>query len=124
MSEDRRAQVAPQSAQPIQTQAVRSPFYRDAYTNNFRFRLGPSDFTITFGNNTELPGGGGILIQDEIGVSMSLPVLKLLALHLNRVTEAIENEIGAIKVPKKSLPTEQVIHALTRGLRDHPLTDA
>jgi len=117
MSDDRN-----NPATTTQPRAVRSAFYRDSYANNFRFRLSPLDFSITFASNADVPGAG-ILIQDEIGMSMSLPTAKILALHLNKMIEAVENEIGVIRIPKASVPTEQMIRDLTRSIRENPLTD-
>ena len=117
MSDDRNSTPA-----TTQTRAIRSQFYRDAYTNGFRFRLSPLDFSITFSSNTEVPGSG-VIMQDEMGVNMGLPAAKILALHLSKMIEMIENEIGAIRIPKASIPTEQMTRELTRSMRENPLTD-
>jgi uncharacterized protein DUF3467 len=117
MSDDRN-----NPAVTAQTRAIRSAFYRDSYANNFRFRLSPVDFSITFASNADVPGAG-ILLQDEMGVSMSLPAAKILSIHLNKMIEAVENQIGAIRIPTASVPTEQMIRDLTRSIRETPMTE-
>jgi hypothetical protein len=100
--------------------AIRSPYYRDAYANGFRFRLSPIDFAIVFSSNTDM---GGVVLQDEVGVNMSFQAVKILILHLEKAIKAIENEHGIIRVPRGSLPSEEQMHALMRSLRENPLTD-
>jgi hypothetical protein len=117
MSDDRNSAVS-----TTQTRAIRSAFYRDAYANSFRFRLSPVDFAITFASNADVPGAG-IILQDEMGVSMSLSAAKVLALHLSKMIEAVENEIGSIRIPRFAIPTEQQMRELTRSLRENPLTE-
>jgi hypothetical protein len=119
MSDDRNR---PALSAVTATRVVKSPFYRDAYATSFRFRLSPIDFGITFSSNADVPGAG-IVIQDEAGVSMSLPAAKILVLHLSKMLEAVEGEIGAIRIPRASVPTEQVMRELTRSIRENPLTD-
>ncbi len=103
-----------------QSRVIRSPFFREAYGNNFRFRLSPIDFTIVFSSNTEMPG---IALQDEASVNMSIPAAKILTLHLSKMIAAIEHEIGAIRIPKAAVPTEQQTQELVRSLRENPLTE-
>ncbi len=118
MSDDKNNQTRMSGA--TQSQAIRSPFYRDTYANSFRFRLSPIDFTIVFSSNTDVLGAN---IQDEMGVNMSLPAAKILTLHLNNMIEALEREIGVIRIPAVAIPTEQVTQGLLRSIKENPLTD-
>jgi hypothetical protein len=103
-----------------QLTVTRSLFYREAYATNFRFRLSPIDFSIVFATNTGNPTAP---VQEEAVVSMSIPAAKILTLHLRRMIEEIEHEIGPIKIPKTGIPTEQQMNDLLRSIRQTPLTE-
>lgn len=118
MSGDRNSPAA-----TTQARVIRSPFYRDAYANGFRMRLSSLDCAITFSSNVDVPNVG-IVTQDEMGVNMTLPMAKILALHLSKMIETVENEIGAIRIPRASVPTEQLMRELTRSIRENTLTDS
>lgn len=116
MSDDRR-RMTPESGQ---IQIARSAFYREAYATNFRFRLSPVDFTITFATNTDILA---VPVQDEAAVTMSIPAAKILLLHLQRMIAEVEHEIGPIRIPKRSIPTEQQMQALLSALKENSLVE-
>jgi Protein of unknown function (DUF3467) len=108
------------STSVTQSRAVRSQFYRESYANAFRFKLSPLDLTIVFSTPTEMPG----VFQDEAAVSMGFAALKILTTHLNETLGAIETELGAIRVPKGSLPTKEQTAQLIRSLREADFVEA
>jgi hypothetical protein len=80
--------------------------------------MSPIDFSITFGNNPDLPGAPANLMQDEVSVTLTHSFLKVLSRHLSRIIEVIEREIGPIKIQEKNNPTEEQMASLGQILRD------
>jgi hypothetical protein len=121
MSGDRNPPTPPM--QPTQLpQAIRSPLYREIYTNGFRFRLSGVDFGMVICNSADIPGMGP-LVQDEVGINMSLPVAKILMRHLSEMINAIEKEVGVIRVPKAQLPTDEQTQRNVQSIRAAGLTE-
>lgn len=103
-------------------QAIRSPLYREIYANSFRFRLSALDFGMVICNVADIPGIG-FLVHDEVGINMSLPVAKILMRHLSEMINAIEKEVGVIRVPKAQLPTDEQTQRNVQSIRDAGLTE-
>ena len=54
---------------------------------------------------------------------MSLPVAKILMRHLSEMINAIEKEVGVIRVPKAQLPTDEQTQRNVQSIRDAGLTE-
>ena len=89
---------SPQQTPPQQVSTVRSPLYRTIYTNTFRYRITPADFSITLQLVSDTPGSLFVnLVTEEAEIVMSHTVVKNLLLHLTKVIAAFEKEFGSIK---------------------------
>jgi hypothetical protein len=122
MADDHQADA---TSPPPQTPLIaRSPRYQDVYANSVRVRISPIDCSIVFGSAIEIPGAPPGIVQEEVTVTMSLPFAKVLLLHLGKTVGAIEKELGNIKVPAKSLPTDIIEENVSRMLKDNPLADS
>lgn len=100
---------------------MRSPHYRLVYANAFGFRLSASDFCLTIANNAAMPGAPVNIVQEEIAIMMPLPQLKILAEHLTGIVQAVEDEIGAIRVPEKSKASKDKIEPILSSIREAKL---
>src|SRR5438132_720451 len=107
---------APPPAQPTQ-QIVRAQNFKECYSNTLRFRLTPTDCTITFGNQPDI-GAPVVIIQDEVTVTLTLSFLKTLAIDFSRTVTEIENALGEpIKVFGPSLVTDEQLQNSVRVIR-------
>jgi hypothetical protein len=108
--------------QPAQQQITRALSYKECYGNTLRFRLTPTDCTITFGNLPDVGGAPVVVIQDEVTVTLTLSFLKTLAINFSGVVAAVENTLGEpIKVLSKSLVSDEQLQALIQVIKDNPL---
>ena len=87
-------------------------------------RISPVDCSIVFGNAVEIPGAPPNLVQEEVTVTMTMPFAKVLFLHLAKTIEAIEKELGNIKVPTKNIPPDTIGDNVSKMLRENPLSEA
>jgi hypothetical protein len=85
---------------------IRAADYKGFYAANFRFRLTNLDAAITFVSIADFPGGQ-VVMQDEASATMSFSSMKLLSEHLAMAVQAIEQELGPIRVPAAIRPSEQ-----------------
>jgi hypothetical protein len=60
-------------------------------------------------------------LQDEVSVTMTHTVMKILAEHLSASVAIVEKEFGPIKVPKAARVTEEMRSAILLALRSTPL---
>jgi hypothetical protein len=100
--------------QNVLIQSARSANYREFYASGFSVRATISDFSIIFLNLTSA-GGTTVVNQEDGAVTMSLPILKVLAANLSKAVEAIESKLGPIKIDKRMLPTDERMAALVAG---------
>jgi hypothetical protein len=107
------AAVLPQNA--LLQMVLRSANYREFYASGFTVRATISDFSIIFLNLTS-GGGATVVNQEEGAVTMTLPILKVLAANLSKAVQAIESKLGPIKIDKRMLPTDERMAALVSGL--------
>jgi len=113
---------APPTSQPI-IFGVQSPHFKSTYTNTARFSLTPYDLTVVFGRQSDItipngPGAPGAII-DEAAIAMSLPFLKVLAIHLSHMVAEIEATVQPIPVPIASVENAQrQATALAKSIKD------
>ena len=94
--------------QPTHSQAV--------YANTCGFNLTPYDLTMVLGRQSDVPAPGTIV--DGVSVSLSLPFLKVLAVHLSHIVAELET-IQPIMVPLASVEGAQKQAAvLAKGMRE------
>ncbi len=67
--------------------------------------------------------GGIVALQDEATVTMSFAALKLLAEHLAMAVQAIEQELGPVRVPVAIRPSEQQKAMMLQALKSTPLAE-
>ena len=90
------------------------------YTNTCRFGLSPYEFTMVFGrqSDAQLSGPPAPALVDGSIVIMSLPFLKILAVHLSHIVSELEAE-RPILVPAAALEDVQKRAAvLVKDIRD------
>jgi hypothetical protein len=112
---------------PIAT--IRSPDHKTIYSDTFSVRASPIDMQITFSHQTFLPlfnpqtGMSTQMnaISEQFTVAMPLPMLKGFSIHLTKIIEIIESEIGNILVPKAMEATAENIDMVRQNLRNNPL---
>jgi hypothetical protein len=80
---------------------IRSPEYKTLYSNIFRPRVGAGDITIIFSKLTHSPSLMAVadVVEEQVEVVMSWPQLKMFTETLSTLVEAIDEEIGEIKLP-------------------------
>src|SRR5438034_10808785 len=78
---------------------ARASDYKAFYAGNFRIRITNIDTAVVFVGVADLPGGV-VALQDEATATMSFPAMKILAEHLTMAVQAIEQELGPIRVPE------------------------
>jgi hypothetical protein len=80
---------------------TRSPAYRTIFSNVFRTRLGAGEVTLIFSRLAHRPSIAAAVdsIEEEVEIVMSWPQLKMFIKTLQGVVEAIDSEVGEIKVP-------------------------
>jgi hypothetical protein len=90
------------------------------YTNTCRFGVSPYEFTLVFGrqSDAQFPGSPAPVMVDGSIVIMSLPFLKILAVHLSHIVSELEAE-RPILVPAAALEgVQKQAAALAKGIRD------
>jgi hypothetical protein len=107
----------------LQVPVARSSRYQEVYANGVRLRVTPIDFTMTLGTSPDIPGGPLNIIQDEVSVTLTHSFLKVLARNLSAVVQAIEEELGPIKIPERNIPQKERIAAMSQALRDAKLVE-
>lgn len=107
---------------------ARSSSYRLVYADAFSIKASAVDLGVTFGTSILIPvpapGGRmaqGTAVQEEVTVTMTLPVLKAFLLNLSKIIETIEGVNGPIRVPQSLLPTEDRLETVRQNLRNNPL---
>jgi len=113
----------PRPISELQVPVARSPRYQEVYANGVRFRISPIDCTLTFGMSPDIPGAPANLVQDEVSITFTHAFLKILPRNLTAVVEAIEKEIGPIRIPERNVPSKERITALTQALRETKLVE-
>lgn len=119
-----------QPPQAGQVTAIRAADHKIVYSDFFSVRASPVDMQITFGSQTIVPilspqTRTSVPIEallEQVTVAMPLPIMKALSLHLTRIVETIEGEIGNIRITKSSEPTDQHMEMVRQNLRNNPLT--
>ena len=122
MSDERKLETPPQ-IQDVQVPVARSPRYQEVYANGVRMKMTPIDFTMTLGTSPDIPGAPPSLIQDEVSVTLTHSFLKILARNLTAFVEAIEQELGPIRIPERNLPQKERIDAMAQMLRSIKLVE-
>ena len=80
--------------------SVRSPDFKDIYSNNSRLSISPFDFAVTFGRITE-PAMGVNVVEDEVVVRMSVQQFKTFLESSSSALAAWEEVFGEIKLTTK-----------------------
>ena len=119
----------PNAAPPSAFTQLRSKEFRTVYTNGIKIKLTLTDFTIGFLQQTDLPisvGHPGVhasqqVLSEEVAVTMAIPTLKILALHLSKTVDALERIIGPIRIPENGRPTDAQIEQAVKIFRDNPM---
>jgi hypothetical protein len=114
------------SGQPI---TIRASDHKIIYSDAFSTRVTSVDFSITFATQTLLPLAdpqthANVTINaivEQFTVAMPLPVFKSIALHMSKILETIESEIGTIRVTANSVPTDALMTAVRQNLKNNPL---
>jgi hypothetical protein len=97
---------------------TRSAEYRSIYSDIFRARIGSGDATLIFSRLTHSPSiaAAGNVIEEQVEVVMSWPHLKMLEHTLRNLVDAIEQEIGEIKLPAAFNPNLEAQRIAIRSL--------
>jgi hypothetical protein len=86
-------------------------------------KITPIDFTMTLGTSPDIPGAPPTLIQDEVSITLTHSFLKVLARNLTAFVQAIEQELGPIRIPERNLPQRERIDAMAQMLRSIKLVE-
>jgi hypothetical protein len=78
------------------TQAVRSPEFKDIYSNSSKVGASPFDFSIIFGRSVEVPDVGNVT-EELVSVRFSPQQFKSMIDGLTRTLAAWERAFGEIK---------------------------
>ena len=114
MSDERKPEVP---IPPGQIPVARSPRYQEMYANSARFKVTAIDFTMTLGTTPDIPGAPAGLMQDEASITLTHSFLKVLARQLNAFVQAVEKELGPIRIEEKNNPTREQVESLVQALR-------
>jgi hypothetical protein len=121
MSDERKPETP--EIQDVQVPVARSSRYQEVYANGVRMKVTPIDFTITFGTSPDIPGAPPALIQDEVSVTLTHSFVKVLARNLTAFVQAIEQELGPIRIPERNMPQKERIEAMVQALRSIKLIE-
>jgi hypothetical protein len=89
-------------AEAIANLAVtRSAEYRTIYSNVFRPRIGNGDVTLIFSKLDHAPSlaANANVLEEQVEIVMAWSQLKMLTLTLNSIVNALEQEVGEVKIP-------------------------
>jgi hypothetical protein len=101
-----------------QIPVLRSPRYQEIYANGVRFRVTPIDFTMTLGSTPDILGAPPNIMQEEVSITLTHSFMKVLARHLNAAVDAIEKEIGPIRIEEKHNPRPEQLELLAQALKN------
>lgn len=101
----------PQIVNPAQY--VRSPDYKDVYSNFVRVAVGPTDFTIAFSKLVE-PAAGLTVPEDQVLVRMSPQQMKIFIDQAGKTLLAWEQVFGELTNPVKNRSQEQIAVGIQR----------
>jgi hypothetical protein len=121
MSEEKTEDANPPPAGQIPV--LRSPRYQEFYANGVRLRLTPIDFTIIFGSTPSIPGAPDNIVQDEVSVTMTHSFMKVLSRHFSLIVQALEQELGPIKIQQRQQPQDETIAEMIQTIRQTPLIE-
>lgn len=112
---DVNTQTTTSSQQQIEIE--RSSDYRKIYTNLFRYRITPSDISVTFQAIVDKPGFpiATLKVSEEAEITMSHGQTKNLVIHLSKLIAAFEKEFGPIKTTAG--PTDDAINSMIVSLK-------
>jgi Protein of unknown function (DUF3467) len=121
MPEDKAATIHP----PISPEVItrKSPHFRAVYSNQFRYRVSPTDVSLVFlsaADTGEQPVPW--TLTEEVIVLMSLGQAKALSEYLTMIVNRYERELGPILALGKSPPTEQELDrmfSILKGIGVH-----
>ena len=94
--------------------------YKSAYAGNFRIRVTNLDAAITFVSVVDFPNGL-MALQDEATVTMTFASMKILSEHLAVTVQAIEQELGPIRVPLAVRPSEDNKARILQVIKSSPM---
>jgi hypothetical protein len=94
--------------------------YKSAYAGNFRIRVTNLDVAITFISVVDFPDGV-MGLQDEATMTMTFAAMKILSEHLAITVQAIEQELGPIRVPLAVRPSEQNRAQILQTIKSAPM---
>jgi hypothetical protein len=78
----------------------RSPLFRTIFANQYRYKTGIGDISLTFANIIDgYPGKAPNTVEDQIGITMSWQQAKALSETLSMMISAVEDVVGEIKLP-------------------------
>jgi Protein of unknown function (DUF3467) len=91
---------------------TRSNDYKTIYSNLFKTRVGNGEVTIIFSKITHAPSmtAEGNIVEEQSEIVMSWPQMKMFAIHLTGLVNAVERELGNIPIPE----------AFRQSVRSHP----
>ena len=80
---------------------TRSADYKVVYSNVYRTRIGAGELTLLFGRFAHAPNirAEVNVLEEEVEVIMTWSQLKMLAQTLSSAIDALEQEIGEVKIP-------------------------
>jgi hypothetical protein len=103
---------------------MRAPEYRVLYANSFRIGMSVNDASVTFMQQTDVPGLPTQVLVEQITISMTLAALKILAANLHKLVIAAEDVLGPIAIPEVSLPTDDMVEKYRANLTGTTLSTA
>jgi hypothetical protein len=75
--------------------------YKNIYSDLFKAIIGNGQLTIIFSRATHEPSATAEtnIIEEQLEIVMSWPQMKMLAMHLISLVQAVEKEVGSIPIP-------------------------
>jgi hypothetical protein len=103
-------------------EVTRSADYKAVYSNVYRSRLGAEEITLIFGRLRHAPSimADVSILEEEAEVIMTWSQLKMLAQTLSSTIDALEQEIGEVKIPKNFKIDMERQRAVVRSLGLNP----
>lgn len=106
-----RQPLQPQLANP--TQFIRSPEFRDVYSNFVRVGVSPTDINVSFSKLIE-PTPGITMIEDQALVRMSPQQFKVFVDQASKMLKAWEDVFGEITHTVKPRSQESITQGILR----------
>jgi hypothetical protein len=102
---------------------TRAADYKTIYSNLFGTRIGGDDITIIFSRLTHSPSilANANILEEQVEIVMSWSQLKMFEQTLRTLVDAIDQEIGEIKIPTGFKINPEGQRGVIRGLGYPPI---